>query len=658
MIRFRPSTTASTPPGDLRRLIADAVASRHFFTGPATSLEWQHAAAEEVPWEVFQGRLLDPAHCSQRRTFEAWNVFLIEDGRRSAEPLLAVKLDAAAGQLHVVRAVYCYVHEGYHAGDNVYLTREVRRWVRELVGTVELARFASADDLRDELISLLFRAVVGASRLPLTSVEAPLPAFALGELAYFYGSETGDWLTEPARSWRELVERSLTAELSWLEKAKLLETLLHAVPPDELAAAAERFVGRWRALGHQVADIAALFRTLFNEVSLSPWTGLVERALDFLRLSEQKGYLAAAEVIELLAHLLRQTCRHLTAYDLVTFHHFGANYPDALLLNTLLKEYFRHIERYPHIFLDLGQAWGPPERRRPLRRALRQAWLLRRRYEGHLVPEAPTSQGENMRVLPAAFPRVPEEQILQPHRRDKRLFADDPLGARLGEHGRAALRQSILDLCVPREYRELGTALFLDRPLGAAKSPVEPDQTPLLSYEGFSPTIARHRFDWLTQHVDLVTPDEYADLRRSIGEAAPVEGVPVERIESASRPGTISLADARRVADDFALLRTTRRAVGDFLALFDFAPLAACIPLDWLAPERPLLIVGEAVGREKREVVIRIHDAGLRPRLELAADFGGGYACRAGIEYPANGLRVRRAEEEERGEGIVIPPAG
>ena len=49
--------------------------------------------------------------------------------------------------------------------------------------------------------------------------------------------------------------------------------------------------------------------------------------------------------------LLRQLGRHLTAYDLVTFHHRGANYPDALLLDDLLRRYLLRIERTPELFV-------------------------------------------------------------------------------------------------------------------------------------------------------------------------------------------------------------------------------------------------------------------------------------------------------------------
>src|SRR5262249_2204258 len=132
----------------------------------------------------FRGRLLDPAHTRQCRAFLAWNIHSVEDGARSAEPLLSVKLDAAEGSLYVVRGLLCHAWEGYHAGDQVYLSRETRKWVWELVGRIDLAEFADRAELTNELAGLLFDAIVGTSRLPLTSVEAPLPAFSFGRLFY------------------------------------------------------------------------------------------------------------------------------------------------------------------------------------------------------------------------------------------------------------------------------------------------------------------------------------------------------------------------------------------------------------------------------------------------------------------------------------------
>lgn len=650
MIRFRPrpSDAGSSKSPDVRALIGEVLAPGHFFAASTIGLAWEPARPEETSWEIYQGRLLDPAHTTQRRTFEAWNLFQVEDGARSAEPLLSVKLDTEANLLHVVRAMYCYAWEGYDAGGNVFLSRETCKWVRELIGTIDLGQFADEQELRDELVCLLFRAVVGTSRLPLTSVEAPLPAFSLGRLAYFcQAGQHG----APARSYRELVERLLTGELCWLEKAKLLETLLHAVPAEEMAEAVRLFWERWQSLGHDARDAAALVRTLFNEVSLSPWTDLVPRTLTFLQLLEDEGSLQAADAADLVGHLLRQLGRHLTAYDLVTFHHQGANYPDALLLDALLQSLLDRVERRPALFLDAPEEPEPERRRKRLRRrALRQAWLLRRRYEDHPVPDAPTSQGESLRVLPLPHPRVPEEQILQPGKRTKRLFEGDPLADHLQDRGRAVLEQAVRDLEHPAELRELGVALFLDRPLGAARGPLEPDRTLLLSCEAFSCTLAERR---LQQLVELTAIDP---LRQRLRDGLEVSGIPVSEIATAARPGTVSLADARRTADDFLLLRTTSNTVADFLSQYDFKPLAERLAMDWLSPDRRVLIVGAFEEKERPQIVLRLYDAGLRPRLELTANLEGGYGSRAGIDYPANGL-LARCKHDVKVEGLVVRPA-
>src|SRR5438067_2896180 len=87
---------APLTPDAIRQVIADGLLPLHFFADPSLGLEWEHLPAEELPWEVFQGRLLERTHTRQRRTFEAWNVHALEGGTRSTEPLLAVKLDLAA----------------------------------------------------------------------------------------------------------------------------------------------------------------------------------------------------------------------------------------------------------------------------------------------------------------------------------------------------------------------------------------------------------------------------------------------------------------------------------------------------------------------------------------------------------------------------------
>ncbi len=176
----------------------------------------------------------------------------------------------------------------------------------------------------------------------------------------------------------------------------------------------------------------------------------------------------AQEEVDIWARLLCQLTRHLAAYDLISFHFRGANYPDALLLDAVLKRYCHLIERQPLLFQGNApdiQDKGPRARRR----TLRQACLTRRFYEGHPVPDEPTSPGENNRVLPPPFQRVPERQLLNILRREKRLYAAEPLPDLLTATTRNVLATSILDLADPGEWRELGTALFIERPSAAAK---------------------------------------------------------------------------------------------------------------------------------------------------------------------------------------------
>src|SRR5579862_917636 len=148
---------------EIREAIADVLHPSHFFVAPPLQLTWEHLPADDTPWEIHRGQLV-PSHLAREtRKFETWNVFLFQDGQRSGEPLLSLKLDTERGQIHVVRGLLCWTWEGYHAGDNVYLSREVQRWVRELVGTLELDD--QTQDIRDELAKWVFGAVVGLSRL-------------------------------------------------------------------------------------------------------------------------------------------------------------------------------------------------------------------------------------------------------------------------------------------------------------------------------------------------------------------------------------------------------------------------------------------------------------------------------------------------------------
>ncbi len=619
----------------MRQIAADVLRAEHFYVGTQLKLVWGRAEQEETTWEVFQGRLLDPAHTRERRVFETWDVYQTESEGRSAEPLLSLKWDAAARRFYIVRGIDSYVWEGYDSGGGVILSRERRKWVRELVGAVALEDYSDAGELRDELICLLFHAVVGTSRLPLTSVEAPLPAFSFGQLLYCHGIGEAD--ASPVRSYKSLAQATARPGLNRLERIKLLEAFLHAVPFADVGAASRLFAPLTTS-----KDLTALLRGLFNAASLSPYTGLGEKTVVFLDAQEGDGFLPAAEAADFLSWLLRQIGRHLTAYDLVVFHHRGANYPDALVLDAALKAYFNRIERRPDLFLDdMRDNEEARNVKRLRRRALRQGWLIRRRYEEWPVPDLPTSPGENNRVLPSSHARVPEEQILQPSRRTRRLYAGDPLASHLGPRGAEALRQSATDLCHSEELRELGTALFLDRPFGAGKAATEPDGTLLLASEAFSRSVAEQRLRDLAREPNLFTDLERDKCLSRLTEGPEARGLPLDAVGGDARPGTVSLTDARRAAPDYVLLRTTPGSVRALLRQYDFTQLAEQMDLDWLFKGDRVLLARGAAGQG-----LVAYDDGLRPRLELLPQTASGYTRRAGQEYPTEGLLVKRVGEQ------------
>lgn len=667
MRTFRPSTYRyEAPPGkpgewttaEIRRVLDMSFAPCHFFLGPRMELKFEHQS-EEISWEIFKGRLLEPAHTRIRQEFEAWNAYWVDGERRSEEPILALKLDFAARQLHVVRAIHSYVWEGFDAGGNVIETREITRWVRELVGTIHLSEFKTGSDLLDEIICLLFQAVVGTSRLPLTSLENPLPAFTLGQLSYFYGDQSGG-VAGPMRSIEDLTRRGLIEGMARREKVKLLETVLRAASQDQLSAATQLFVTRWREIGHSAADLLALMRELFDEVSLSPFTDFVDKTLAFVGLLEQQYALTTEERIDFLSWLLRRLARHLTAFDLRTFHHRGANYPDALLLNAVLKAYLQAVDAYPELFFSTQGEASPIELQKcRRRRALRQGWLLRRWYEGLPVPEIPTSPGENRRVLPATHSRIPDEEILLPEKRIKKLFNNDKLDDHIHKQAADVLAESIADLHHPGELQELGMAVFLDRPLGLLKSPGEPDKTPLLSYQAYSRFVAETRLGFLTD-MGLLKELERLALVGNLREMT-VEGIVPSPPDQNIRPGSVSISDAARAAPDFVILRTTKKSAARLLECFLFDDLEPRIsPLNW--PEgRAFLIVRETSSNERGLPILAFYDRTPTKRFELIVDASQGFNGRAGVELPRAGLRLLRAWAEN-GDSVPIQdtliPAG
>jgi hypothetical protein len=250
------------------------------------------------------------------------------------------------------------------------------------------------------------------------------------------------------------------------------------------------------------------------------------------------------------------------------------------------------------------------------RRALRQASLVRKHYEGRRVPDAPTSMGENLRVLPAPFVRVPQEQILEPAKRTRKLFAAQPTDEVLGEFGRSALAAALADLDEPVELRELGMALFLDRPLGVLLEPGEVDRTPLVSYEAFSRSIAKHRVRELAAAgwIDVARRDA---LLAALDELT-LHGVPLNKLSAIERPGVVSIADAGKAAADFIFLRTTRGSLDELLSSLDMRRLAEQSPEahHWLVRDGNVLVVQHVSREGDRRAALHAYDRG-QFRLEL-----------------------------------------
>jgi hypothetical protein len=426
------------------------------------------------------------------------------------------------------------------AGDRIEVHRAIPmrggQWLDEFVGS------ARADQVHALGRAVGF-ALTGTSRLAIASHETPHPAFALGMIAY--------------------------------------------LPPgaDEVVELEARL-----RMGMSVSASPAKIRKLFNGLALSPWTPLVDRVIALALAFDRRT------ALDLLGYMLRHLARHLNAFDLVRFHNLGANYPDALMLDALLRAFVP-------LLADDATTMD--------RRALRQGWLARRRCEGLAVPDHPTSPGDNVRELPM-YPFLPPAQITEPTTRARRLFSDEPTDAILTPLACRLLRRAIDDLAGESELRELGTATFLDRPLGIAKRDGEADRTPLLSYEAVSVRMTKSRLNELREAGLL---DD-----RPLNPSAPA-GLSAARLPGHARQGVVSLEDAKKVALDFVFTRTTRSSLAGLWELYDFASLNAAA-----ATPYPLLI------RTSRSTLTAF-DPGMRPVFEIETPPHPNYIECGGIEY-------------------------
>ena len=405
-----------------------------------------------------------------------------------------------------------------------------------------------------------------------------------------------------------------------LMTTRVIEAILRAVAPDEIELAAELlYVGPG-------APLAKFVQSLFNCTSLSPYTNFVDVTLGWLA---RKA--TPSEELICLSRLICLLGRHLTAYDLVSFHYRGANYPDALFLDALLQ-------RFLVVLAKTSEGRSNDAAGRKIRRALRHGLLLRRRYEEHAVPDEPTSPGENIRVLPEPHRRVPDEQIESTNRRRRRLFADMRTVDLVPETLRPLVAQAMEDLADPLERRELGLALFIDRPLGFFQQPAEPDATPLLSYLAYSETIAGARLreiDRLANELNISekwseTPGKHGPIW------TPTEfALDLARIPDSRRPA-VSLADARRVAADFRILRTTWSSAIDYWGFWLWFKVGKLPFRDWPLVARVLVESGET-----RMIAF---DASGQARLEFDLDSSAGFLLRSSVELPRAGLITASGE--------------
>jgi hypothetical protein len=278
------------------------------------------------------------------------------------------------------------------------------------------------------------------------------------------------------------------------------------------------------------------------------------------------------------------------------------------------------------------------------RRGLRLAWCLRLIYAGHVVPAQPTSPGENLRVLPPPFERVPDDQIYHPQARPRRLFDAPP---ELTSNSRRVLDQALAEIAEPNELAEVGTALILDRPLGIGKLFGEPDTTPMLSHIGRSRKLAQNILGMLREKADVhLRPHLSPTCEHWLSTWDPL-GPLLRPLPRTPRPGVVSIEDVFQTADDFHIEKTTASSVREFMKCFDWSPLKP----DELMQDRWHIILPESTPIGE---VLRVLDTEGVNWLTLQADVATGYESRRGIERPANGLI---AKVERRSSVFRILPA-
>src|SRR5947209_1636848 len=96
--------------GEVMRIVASSLRPAHFVTAGTSDLLFEGPVLEEIPWELFRGKLLPDAQTRVRRRFMSWHVRRrAEDG--TAQPLLSVRFDGVAHWIYVTRGLHCTIWE-------------------------------------------------------------------------------------------------------------------------------------------------------------------------------------------------------------------------------------------------------------------------------------------------------------------------------------------------------------------------------------------------------------------------------------------------------------------------------------------------------------------------------------------------------------------
>ena len=180
---------------DWRLAIDDVLRPHRFPRCAGVAPAGRHVPRETIAWEVFRGHLLDSSkNCANGRPLKR-GMFLEPAAQASgsdsaAAPLISLKFDATDRRLFVVRHILVHAWEAYEPTPGVIDSRPVQKWAAELVGTIDRGgKKTTARICATRLATLWALALIGTSKLPITSLETPLPAFSLGKIMYFQGVE-------------------------------------------------------------------------------------------------------------------------------------------------------------------------------------------------------------------------------------------------------------------------------------------------------------------------------------------------------------------------------------------------------------------------------------------------------------------------------------